>query len=228
RTLPTVPRITRVPQESPPKLFTTPISTIPTIRQHLNKTTKPMIDQNLAQSLKNNMNIVDDKKNDGRHHYQSQSEYRFVYLESSFSGVSVLSVQYTDTDTSLASTTITTTTASTTDATMFIPSNYWTSCSASCTNVTTTTPSTLLASWKFENNLLDSANSYNGSMSSVPSYISGYVDQALIVNSVQYVTVSSYLSFFSRSFTIEAWIYVTSLISSVDYGIFGQYQAATT
>ncbi|CAF1476308.1 unnamed protein product [Rotaria sordida] len=65
-------------------------------------------------------------------------------------------------------------------------------------------------------------------MSSVPSYISGYVDQALIVNSVQYVTVSSYLSFFSRSFTIEAWIYVTSLISSVDYGIFGQYQAATT
>ncbi|CAF1447330.1 unnamed protein product, partial [Rotaria sordida] len=105
--------------------------------------------------------------------------------------------------------TTTTTTASTTDVTMFIPSNYWTSCSASCTNVTTTTPSTLLASWKFENNLLDSANSYNGSMSSVPSYISGYVDQALIVNSVQYVTVSSYLSFFSRSFTIEAWIYVT-------------------
>ena len=53
-----------------------------------------------------------------------------------------------------------------------------------------------MASWKFEKNLLDSENSYHDSMSSVPSYLSGYVDQALIVNSVQYVTVTSYLGFF--------------------------------
>ena len=121
---------------------------------------------------------------------------------------------------------VTTTTA----VTLYVPSNYYTACSAACTNVTTTsTASSILASWKFEYNLYDSVGSYNGIMSNAAAYVTGYVGQALAVNSVQYMTVSSYLNLNSRSFTVEAWIYITSsLTSSTDYGIFGQCQTANT
>ena len=94
---------------------------------------------------------------------------------------------------------------------------------------TTSTASSVLASWKFEYTLSDSVGSYHGSMSSAATYVTGYVGQALAVNSTKYVTLSSYLSFNNRSFTIEAWIYITStLSSSTDYGIFNQCQTPGT
>ena len=115
---------------------------------------------------------------------------------------------------------VTTTTA----VTLYVPSNYYTACSAACTNVAIST-SSILASWKFEYTLSDSVGSYNGYMNNTATYVIGYVGQALVLNSTQYMTVSSYLNLNSRSFTVEAWIYITSsLSSSIDYGIFGQYQ----
>ena len=127
----------------------------------------------------------------------------------------------------IPTTTITTTT--TAIVTLYVPSNYLTPCSTACTNVTTTsTASSLLASWDFENNLQAFPSSYNGDMDSSTTYTPGYISQALVVNSTDYVTVTSYLSFVNQSFTIEAWIYLTSLNSSVDNGIFGQCQNITT
>jgi hypothetical protein len=111
--------------------------------------------------------------------------------------------------------------------TLYVPGNFGTLCGTTCINITT--PSTVLASWKFENNLLDSGNVYNGYVTNGASYTSGYVNQALIVTSTQYMIVSSsFLTFASRSFTIEGWIFVTSITSSVDYGIFGQCQSTST
>ncbi len=67
-----------------------------------------------------------------------------------------------------------------------------------------------------------------------PSYVTGYTglnNTALncVRSSTQYVIVNTpYFNFTGRSFTVEFWFYATSLISSTDYGIFGQCQTATT
>ena len=86
--------------------------------------------------------------------------------------------------------------------------------------------------WSFDNNSLDLYNNYNGNTSGNPRYTTSYLGTgaALSLNRSlsQYVVVSSpHLFFDSMSFTIEAWIYPISL-TTADYGIFGQCQAATT
>ena len=60
--------------------------------------------------------------------------------------------------------------------------------------------------------------------SSTPSFSSeGYVNEAirLIASSQQYVQIPS-IDLTNRSFTIQAWLYTTTLSSSSDYGIFCQ------
>lgn len=117
----------------------------------------------------------------------------------------------------------------TTTATLYIPANYYTACSAVCSNVTTATLATLLASWPFENNLVDSTNTYSGSITGGVAFVSGYANQALSLNGAQYVTISSpFLSLVNRSFTFEAWIALTTLSPSGDIGIFGQCYSNST
>jgi hypothetical protein len=112
---------------------------------------------------------------------------------------------------------------------MFVPSNYYIVCGATCVNVTTVTPSTLLASWEFENNLIDSAGTYHGSMGIATAYVSGYIDQAVSTNSIRYVIISSpFLNLTNRAFTVEAWIYLTGLNSTYDTGIFAQCHNLST
>ena len=120
-------------------------------------------------------------------------------------------------------------TTETTTATLYIPVNYYTACSAVCSNVSTVTPATLLAFWPFENNLADSMNTYSGSITGGVAFVSGYANQALSLSGAQYVTVSSpFLSLVNRSFTFEAWIALTTLSPSGDIGIFGQCYSNNT
>lgn len=106
---------------------------------------------------------------------------------------------------------------------LYIPSNYYSVCGATCANVTTVTPSTLIASWEFESNLIDSVGTYHGAMASGTSYVSGYIDQAVAMNSTRYVVISSpLLNLTNRAFTVEAWIYLTSLNTTYDTAIFSQ------
>ena len=88
------------------------------------------------------------------------------------------------------------------------------------------------AFWSFDNDVLDLYNNFNANTSGNPSYVTSYLGAgaalSLTRSSSQYAAViGSQLLFNSSSFTIEAWIYPISL-STVDYGIFGQCQAATT
>jgi hypothetical protein len=91
--------------------------------------------------------------------------------------------------------------------------------------VSTSTSSTLLASWDFENNLNENTNTYNGQMTSGTTYISGYINQAFVGNSISYMYSTQYLNFANRAFTIELWMMINAnLSSSVIYGIVGQCQ----
>ena len=63
-------------------------------------------------------------------------------------------------------------------------------------------------------------------MASGTTYLSGYVDQALPIVSSQYVTINSpFLNLANRAFTVEAWIFLTSLNSTTDTALFAQCQA---
>ncbi|CAF4597289.1 unnamed protein product, partial [Rotaria sp. Silwood2] len=97
------------------------------------------------------------------------------------------------------------------------------------TSTTTTTASTVNVSayWSFDNTLVDSYGIYNGQPINSPTYASStnlpYVGhgQALYFNSAsnQSVLVSTpYFNLSYTSFTIEAWIYPSSLTN--DRGIF--------
>ena len=120
--------------------------------------------------------------------------------------------------------TTTTTTSTTVPATGWIPTNYYTSCSSTCINVSTVTPSTLLASWTFEENANDvSGNAYHGQFVNGAAFTTGYIGQAILLqNSLgQFVRVP-YINLISRSFTVEAWIYLSSVAPSADLDILGE------
>ena len=96
-------------------------------------------------------------------------------------------------------------------------------------NVSTTTPFTLLAQWEFEDDLTDSVGIYHGFMDTAAVYVTGYVNKALVANGSQYVDVTTpFLNLTSRSFTVEAWIFVFSLSWWPDHGILAQCESFTT
>ncbi|CAF1484618.1 unnamed protein product, partial [Adineta steineri] len=100
---------------------------------------------------------------------------------------------------------------------------------AQVTSLYTFGPSNL---WQFDNNALDSISNLNGVGVNSPSYVapgitgSGY---ALNLNKTnnQYVTVAANQIFANASFTVEMWIYPTSL-SDIFYGLFSQHEASAT
>ncbi|CAF3828348.1 unnamed protein product, partial [Adineta steineri] len=81
--------------------------------------------------------------------------------------------------------------------------------------------------WQFDNNTLDSISNLNGVAVNSPTYVtpgitgSGYTLQ-LIRNNTQYVNITTYQNFTYVSFTVEMWIYPTSLNTSVAYALFAQ------
>ncbi|CAF4203509.1 unnamed protein product, partial [Adineta steineri] len=84
--------------------------------------------------------------------------------------------------------------------------------------------------WQFDNNTLDSISNLNGVGVNSPGYVvpgitgSGYALN-LIKNNTQYVTIAANQIFANTSFTVEMWIYPTSL-SDIFYGLFSQHEAS--
>ncbi|CAF2659490.1 unnamed protein product [Rotaria sp. Silwood2] len=108
-------------------------------------------------------------------------------------------------------------------------------------DITTTTAKTEASTvisvyWSLDGVTSDSSNTYNGILISSASYFSTANNQPFVgygqglnlsSSSSQYMSVSSpFLDLTYRSFTIEAWIFSTTVYSG-DYGIFGQCQCTT-
>ncbi|CAF4257498.1 unnamed protein product, partial [Adineta steineri] len=87
--------------------------------------------------------------------------------------------------------------------------------------------------WPMENNAVDIISGLDGKGVNSPTYVtpditgSGYALK-LIRNSNQYITIPIFKSFVNTSFTVEMWIYPTTLINGGYYfGLFTQYDGAT-
>lgn len=101
---------------------------------------------------------------------------------------------------------------------------------------TTTTTSAYVgdAYWSLDNHTNELSDSnLNANVIGSPTYTVGFdgYGSALCMNksAVQYAYISpTVLPFNSRSFTIEAWIYPTALVSSNHYSILGQCQSRTS
>jgi len=90
--------------------------------------------------------------------------------------------------------------------------------------VSTVTPSTLLASWTFEENTNDvSGNGNDGQIVDGAAFTTGYIGQAILLENSysQFVNVP-YISLVNCSFTVEAWVYLYSLVPSSDRSILGE------
>ena len=105
--------------------------------------------------------------------------------------------------TSTSTTTTVTSTTSTTTTTRPI-------CNSACGNDTSIVSSPVLAQWKFENTFIDSILAYNSTPIKGPTFVLGYVGQAVSLNSAlnQYLS-TSFIPLTSTSFSIHAWIYPT-------------------
>ena len=68
-------------------------------------------------------------------------------------------------------------------------------------------PIVTMATWLFENNLLDMNNIYTGTYSPVgtaPVFIVGNIDQAIVLDGTRYITVEThFLNFSYQSWTVE-------------------------
>ncbi|CAF3450355.1 unnamed protein product [Rotaria socialis] len=89
-----------------------------------------------------------------------------------------------------------------------------------------TTVTLVIAFWPFDNNTLDLYGAYDGTLIGNGSYTTSFLGYGAALNFVQsssqFVSIaSSQLLLNSRSFTIEAWIYLRGS-AVTDYGIFGQ------
>jgi len=99
---------------------------------------------------------------------------------------------------------------------------------------TTSTPVIINATWNFNGDTTDQYNVYNGAAMNSPTYTTGYTNLtstalSLIGSSSQYVQISEpFLSLSYVSFTVEIWLYPTALVSTQNYGLFGQCQTTST
>ncbi|CAF3920161.1 unnamed protein product, partial [Adineta steineri] len=111
------------------------------------------------------------------------------------------------TTTSTSTTTLPTTSTSTTSAVAYANGTY--------------------SFWPMENNAVDIISGLDGKGVNSPTYVtpditgSGYALK-LIRNSNQYITIPTYKNFVNTSFTVEMWIYPTTLASSDYVGLFTQ------
>ncbi|CAF0760773.1 unnamed protein product [Adineta steineri] len=84
-----------------------------------------------------------------------------------------------------------------------------------------------------ENNAIDIISGLNGTGVNSPTYVtpgitgSGYALK-LIRRRSQYITISTYKSFVNTSFTVEMWIYPTTLSNGELFGLVTQYDTSST
>ncbi|CAF4243469.1 unnamed protein product, partial [Adineta steineri] len=97
---------------------------------------------------------------------------------------------------------------------------------------TVTYPYDARSYWAMENNVADSISNLSGTTINSPTFyaqgINGGYALKLIRSSNQYITIPTYQSFVSTSFTVEMWMYPTSFSSGNSYGLFGQSASSTT
>ncbi|CAF4119826.1 unnamed protein product [Rotaria socialis] len=111
---------------------------------------------------------------------------------------------------STSTSTTTTSTTTTTTATFF-------SCGYSCVGQTRASTINQLAQWSFDGTVRDNTNNYLTSTSVTPTFITGYNNQALFLNSTLNPSLStSYIPLGNTSFTIDAWLYPTTFSNSSD------------
>ncbi|CAF1027112.1 unnamed protein product, partial [Adineta steineri] len=84
--------------------------------------------------------------------------------------------------------------------------------------------------WPMENNAVDIISGLNGKGVNSPTYVTpgitnGYALK-LISSFNQYITISTFKSFAYTSFTVEMWIYPTTLSNGNYYGLFTQYDTS--
>ncbi|CAF1435857.1 unnamed protein product, partial [Adineta steineri] len=85
--------------------------------------------------------------------------------------------------------------------------------------------------WRMENTAVDIISGLNGTDFNSPTYVtpgitgSGYALE-LIRSSYQYIEIPTYESFVNTSFTVEMWIYPTTLSNGNYYGLFTQYDTS--
>ncbi|CAF3024471.1 unnamed protein product [Rotaria socialis] len=124
----------------------------------------------------------------------------------------VLTIWLMSPSTAIEKTTSTTTTSTTTTttATFF-------SCGYSCVGQTWASTINQLAQWSFDGTVRDNTNNYLTSTSVTPTFITGYNNQALFLNSTLNPSLStSYIPLGNTSFTIDAWLYPTTFSNSSD------------
>jgi hypothetical protein len=100
------------------------------------------------------------------------------------------------------------------------------------TSETTTSVPVLSSVWYFDGDFRDSYSNLHGFSSGSQSFISpgitGYGSALKFDRSKsQYLNISTYRNFTYTSFTVDMWIYATS-IGVGDYGVFFQFESLTT
>ncbi|CAF1164735.1 unnamed protein product [Adineta steineri] len=104
---------------------------------------------------------------------------------------------------------------------------------AATTEAAVAYPNGTYSFWPMENNAIDIISGLNGEGVNSPTYVtpgitgSGYALK-LIRNNSQYITIPTYKSFVNTSFTVEMWIYPTTLSDSNYFGLFTQYDTSLT
>ncbi|CAF1433147.1 unnamed protein product [Didymodactylos carnosus] len=91
----------------------------------------------------------------------------------------------------------------------------------------TTTATSLTAYWSFDGSSTDLFGLYNAVSVNSPTYVTGYVRQAIRLNGANQYLNAPHIAFARVSFTIEVWIYWTS-VSNNDNAIIGECVCTTS
>lgn len=95
-------------------------------------------------------------------------------------------------------------------------------CNITCLNQTWLSTTPPLANWRFENDFSDEQNVYNGTAVGSPTFVQGYVGQAVsFTPSAGQMVSTAYIPLANRSFSVAVWIYPTGLNSVWHHSICG-------
>lgn len=102
------------------------------------------------------------------------------------------------------------------------------SCGFSCATQTWSSALNILARWYFDEDLNDNTNNYATYTVNSASFVDGYRNKALLLNSTLNPLLStSYIPLQNSSFTIDAWLYPTAFPNSNDHIIAAMCPNAT-
>ena len=97
-----------------------------------------------------------------------------------------------------------------------------------CLNQTWQSSTDLISEWLFDQTFNDALENYNASsVNNVTFTTQGYVQQAAVfIANANQMLIAPHMPLTNSSFTIETWLYITSLMNVQDQCIFGLCSAA--